>query len=70
MKNLITRILALSLALVLVAASACAETLLIGIPDDGTNLSRGIKLLEAAGLIEVDPAAGYTPELKDVTKYI
>ena len=70
MKNLITRILALSLALVLVAASACAETLLIGIPDDGTNLSRGIKLLEAAGLIEVDPAAGYTPELKDITKYI
>lgn len=70
MKNLITRILALSLALVLAAASACAETLLIGIPDDGTNLSRGIKLLEAAGLIEVDPAAGYTPELKDVTKYI
>lgn len=42
----------------------------IGVPDDGTNQSRAIKLLESAGLIEVDPAAGYTPELKDVTKYI
>lgn len=39
-------------------------------PDDGTNLSRGIKLLESAGLIEVDPAAGYTPEIKDITKYL
>ena len=42
----------------------------IAIPSDGTNLSRGIKLLEAAGLIEVDPKAGYTPQLADVTKYI
>lgn len=52
------------------AACSSSQTLKIGVPDDGTNLSRGIKLLEAAGLIEVDPAAGYTPELKDVTKYI
>lgn len=42
----------------------------IGIPDDPTNGARAIKLLEAAGLIEVDPAVGYSPELKDVTKYI
>lgn len=70
MKNLLNKIFALTLALVLLTASASAETLLIGIPDDGTNLSRGIKLLETAGLIEVDPAAGYTPELKDVTNYI
>lgn len=38
--------------------------------DDGTNLSRGIKLLEAAGFIKVDPAAGYTPEIKDITDYL
>ena len=60
----------LALVLTLTAASALAESLKIGIPDDGTNLSRGIKLLETAGFIEVDPAAGYTPEIKDVTKYI
>ena len=42
----------------------------IAIPDDATNGGRAIKLLETAGLIEVDPSVGYTPELKDVTKYL
>lgn len=42
----------------------------IAIPDDATNGGRAIKLLETAGLIEVDPSALYTPELKDVTKYL
>ncbi len=68
-----TRILALALAAVLVlslAVTASAETLQIGIPDDGTNLSRGVKLLETAGLITVDPEAGYTPEIADITGYI
>ena len=58
----------LALVLSLTAVSALAETQLIGVPDDATNLARAIKLLEVAGLIEVDPAAGYSPELKDITK--
>ena len=62
--------LALALVLVLATAAAAAETLQIGIPDDGTNLSRGIKLLETAGLITVNPDAGYTPELADITGYL
>ena len=63
--------LVLTLALVLaLCAAASAETLQIGVPDDSTNLARGIKLLETAGLITVDPAAGYTPELADITGYI
>ncbi len=62
--------LILALVLSLTAVSALADTLIIGVPNDGTNLSRAIKLLETAGFIEVDPAAGYTPEIKDVTKYI
>ena len=71
MKNTVKTILALALASILtVGASAVAETLQIGIPDDGTNLSRGIKLLETAGLITVDPEAGYTPELADITGYL
>lgn len=45
------------------------EPLKIGIPDDATNGGRAIKLLEAAGLIGVDPAAGWVPELKDITAY-
>ena len=47
-----------------------ANALKFAIPSDGTNLSRGVKLLESAGLIEVDPAAGYTPEIKDITKLV
>ena len=67
------RITSIVLTLILLfslAAIASAETLQIGIPDDGTNLSRGIKLLETAGLITVDPEAGYTPEIADITGYI
>lgn len=50
--------------------AAAGEPLKIGIPDDATNGGRSIKLLETAGLIEVDPSAGWTPELKDVTRYL
>ena len=68
MKKLIALVLTFALALTLTAA--LADPLEIGIPDDGTNLSRGIKLLETAGLITVDPAAGYTPEIADITGYL
>ena len=46
-----------------------SEPVKIGIPSDATNGGRGLLLLEKAGLIEVDDKAGWTPELKDVTKY-
>ena len=62
--------LALAPVLALTTAAAAADTLQIGIPDDGTNLSRGIKLLETAGLITVNPEAGYTPEIADITGYL
>ena len=62
--------LALALVLALTTAAAAADALQIGIPDDGTNLSRGIKLLETAGLITVNPEAGYTPEIADITGYL
>ena len=73
-KNFIKKAATAMLLVSTLALSACgkkaAGSVKIGVPDDGTNQSRAIKLLETAGLIEVDPAAGYTPELKDVTKYI
>ena len=62
--------LALALVLALTTAAAAADALQIGIPDDGTNLSRSIKLLETAGLITVNPDAGYTPEIADITGYL
>lgn len=39
----------------------------IAVPSDATNEGRCFKILESAGVIEVDPAAGYVPELKDIT---
>jgi len=39
----------------------------IAIPSDATNGGRALKVLEAAGLVTVDPAAGYTPVLSDIT---
>lgn len=59
-----------ALLLTVSAAALAAAPALIGVPDDATNQARAIKLLETAGLIEVDPAAGYSPEIKDITKYI
>ncbi|WMI80514.1 MetQ/NlpA family ABC transporter substrate-binding protein [Anaerotignum sp. MB30-C6] len=41
----------------------------IAIPSDLTNGGRALKLLEAAGLIECDPAKGYVPTKQDITKY-
>ncbi len=38
----------------------------IAIPSDATNGGRALKIIESAGLIKVDPAAGYVPEVKDV----
>lgn len=42
----------------------------IAIPNDGTNQSRGIKLLEQAGLITLKDGVGYTPTLEDVKSYL
>ena len=71
------RIAAFAAAIILaVCAIGCTgnggskQPVKIAIPDDATNGGRAIKLLETAGLIEVKPEAGWTPELKDVTKYL
>lgn len=42
---------------------------IIAIPSDLTNGGRALKLLEAAGVIECDPAKGYVPNKSDITKY-
>lgn len=42
----------------------------IGIPSDLTNGGRALKLLEAAGLIKVDPAKGFVPTKADITEYV
>lgn len=39
----------------------------IAIPNDATNGGRSLKVLEAAGLITVNPDVGYLPILNDIT---
>ena len=40
----------------------------IAIPNDPTNGGRSLKVLETAGLIKVNPNAGYVPEVSDITE--
>lgn len=79
MKNLAVKSLKAALAASAVLLTACgssssdtasSDPIQIAIPDDATNGGRAIKLLESAGLITVDEAAGYTPETKDITSYL
>lgn len=69
-RTLLSTLLLAALFASLVPSAFAASDILIGIPDDATNGGRAIKLLETVGLIEVDSAAGWTPELKDITKYL
>lgn len=41
---------------------------LVAIPNDATNGGRAIKLVEAAGLIKVDPSKGFIPTVRDITE--
>lgn len=41
----------------------------IGIPSDAINAGRALKLLEAAGLIQLDPSKGFVPSKFDITHY-
>lgn len=47
--------------------SEITEAATIAIPSDATNGGRALKLLESAGLIKVDPEAGYVPTVSDIT---
>lgn len=40
----------------------------VAIPDDVTNGGRSLLLLEEAGILEIDDAAGNTPTIKDITR--
>lgn len=41
----------------------------IAIPDDASNGGRALKVLESAGVIEIDESAGANPTVSDITKY-
>ena len=41
----------------------------VGIPNDVVNTGRALKLLEAAGILDVDPAAGFLATEADITNF-
>ena len=41
----------------------------VGVPNDVTNEGRALKLLESAGIIDIDPEAGASPTLDDIVNY-
>lgn len=65
------RIFALTLVLTLaLSASALAQSVQIAFGDNAIDTARTIKILESAGFLEADPAAGFSAELSDVTRYL
>ncbi len=67
----------IAIAVVLVVAIAAGlffalkpaeKSIVIAVPNDPTNEGRALLLLEANGIIELDPNAGVTATAKDVTK--
>lgn len=51
------------------SALASTEELQIAVPNDLTNEGRALKLLESAGFFTIDPEAGASPEISDITEY-
>ena len=41
----------------------------VAIPDDASNGGRALKVLESAGIIEIDPDAGANPTVSDIINY-
>jgi len=74
MKKTISKILVLTLAIAcLLSLAACggktdeAASLVVAVPNDTTNEARALLLLEANGYITLDPDAGITATVRDIT---
>ena len=42
---------------------------IVAVPNDVTNEGRALRLLESAGVLELDPEAGNSPAITDITNY-
>lgn len=75
MKKTVTKILALALCLAcLFTLAACGPkndetaSLTIAVPNDTTNEARALLLLDTLGYIKLDPNAGITATVRDITE--
>jgi len=69
MKKIATSIIALVLVTLCIASlAACgSKNIIIAVPNDPTNEARALLLLDQLGYIELDPDAGVTATIKDIT---
>ena len=74
MKKTVTKILALALSLAcLLTLATCgpksdSASLTIAVPNDTTNEARALLLLDTLGYIKLDPNAGITATVRDITE--
>ena len=74
MKKTVTKILALALSLAcLLTLAACgpksdSASLTIAVPNDTTNEARALLLLDTLDYIKLDPNAGITATVRDITE--
>ena len=70
MKKIIALVLALVLCFALVACGGGSDdgTITIAVPNDTTNEARALLLLQELGYITVDPNAGITATIADITE--
>lgn len=67
MKKIISLILCAALALTLLVGCGGGKGITIAVPNDTTNEARALLLLDSLGYIKLDPDAGITATVRDIT---
>ncbi len=68
MKKIISLILCAALALTLLVGCGGGKGITIAVPNDTTNEARALLLLDTLGYIKLDPDAGITATIRDITE--
>ena len=68
MKKIVSLILCAALALTLLVGCGGGKGITIAVPNDTTNEARALLLLDTLGYIKLDPDAGITATIRDITE--
>ncbi|MBO5783704.1 MAG: hypothetical protein J6R33_01905 [Clostridia bacterium] len=68
MKKIVSLIVCALLALTLLAGCGGGKGITIAVPNDTTNEARALLLLDSLGYIKLDPDAGITATIRDITE--
>lgn len=67
MKKIVSLILCAALALAVLTGCSGGKGITIAVPNDTTNEARALLLLDTLGYIKLDPEAGITATIRDIT---